>query len=192
MRVISKKAARHVRHIRVSAAARSSSLYAFSAPYLITETVIPRAASMATAKNTRVDTSGEGLPRNPLNDPSDPMNFSRLADDFSTLTLDNDMQDQSTTSTPDHPSLHIKEIKVADTVLCLRSDWTYKSIQDAFGVDESGIDEDTAHTATLQEKQICLRNIRHVACFHGFDLKEMSPDVFPEEESSTMIPANLH
>jgi len=102
------------------------------------------------------------------------------------------MQDQSTTSTPDHPLLHIEKIKVADTVLCLRSDWTYKSIQDAFGVDESGIDEDTAHTATLQEKQICLRDIRHVARFHGFDLKEMSPDVFPEEESPTMIPANLH
>jgi len=48
MRVISKKAARRVRHIRVSATARSSSLYAFSALYLITETVIPRAISMAT------------------------------------------------------------------------------------------------------------------------------------------------
>ena len=191
MRVVSKKAARRVRHIRVSSVAHSSSPYAFSAPYLITETAIPSAARVAAARNTVVDLTKDGLPTNPLNDPSDPTSFSRLTDDFSTLTLANTMEDQTPLSSSNHPGLNSQDVEISNTGLCLHSDWTYKDVQNRFNVDESGIDKETARAAILQEKDICLRNIRHIARYHGFDLKEMFPDVFPEQNSPALSPATI-
>jgi len=113
--------------------------------------------------NVRVDTADEGLPHNPFSDHRDPNSFAFLTAKFRALSLDD----------------HNDDIKIIDTSLRLHSDWTYRSVQGAFGVDD--IDEDFVHTAILQEQEICLRNLRHVARFHGFDLQNMLPEIISEQ-----------
>ena len=177
MRFVPTKQTRCLRHIRITSPAATSAPLAFSAPYLVTEVSIPKACNVASAADIIANGHQDGIPHNPVTGPNDPTNVSYVVNSFNALSLsDQQMTDHTPTTIPDCPSPEVEEIEIDDSFFQLQSDWTHKTVVNAFGVNESIMDRDSAQSAALLEKEICLRNIRRVARFHGFSLKEMVPE----------------